>query len=505
MLVKQQGCCFAAALIALSLLAAGARADYTLTVNKNENRGTWEGWGCSLAWWGKGVGSSSYQTTYADLIFTLNTVSFNGQNLPGLGLNIARYNIGGGGLSTDNIGGTVDNKPSIQPWYKDIDGYWKDWYSTSPTSSSWDWYRDSNQRNLMWAARDRGVTFEFFANAPMWWMTSEKSSAGGALQSWNRRDFARYLASVVQYTHANWGVSVASLSPFNEPSAGWWTYPKDQEGVNLSTSVQKEILGYLREELNSRGLSGVTIASSDENTMTQALSTYNYFKGQSVVVNGVNTNVASLVGKVNVHSYNGQAPWRDNTARQNLKTSVGSKRLWVSEYGDGEGGGMTLAQTITEDLTYLRPTAWVYWQPVEPYSAWGLVNGAYGNAADETSPTRAQPAWTYYKYYVFAQFTRFLRPGYKIIGNNDHNSVAAYDSTSKKLVLITVNYGNAQNIVYDLTSLGQITGTSAAVTATNTNGSKLLFSSSVPVSGKKFTLNAEANTIYSTVVSGVTL
>ena len=495
------------ALLAL-LSAAGtlpAHADYTLTVNKNENRGTWEGWGCSLAWWGKGVGGSAYQNAYADLIFTLNTVSFRGESLPGLGMNLARYNIGGGGLPTDNIGGTVENRPSALPWYKDIDGYWKDWSNPSPTSASWDWFRDSNQRNLMWAARDRGAKFEFFANAPMWWMTTEKSSAGGALQSWNRRDFARYLANVVQYAQTNWGVSVSSLEPFNEPSAGWWTYPQGQEGCNLSQAVQKEILGYLREELNARGLSGLTIAGSDENTMTQALSTYNYFKGQNVSVSGVSTNVASLLGKVNVHSYSGLAPWRDNVARQNLKTSVGSKRLWVSEYGDDEGGGMTLAQTITEDLTYLKPTAWVYWQPVEPYSAWGLVNGAYGNPADETAATRAQPAWTYYKYYVFAQFSRFLRPGYKIIGNNDHNSVAAYDSATKKLVLISVNYGNAQKIVYDLTSLTSITGTSAAVTATNTNGSKLLFASSVPVSTKKFTINAEANTIYSTVVTGVTL
>ncbi len=39
-------------------------------------------------------------------------------------------------------------------------------------------------------------------------------------------------------------------------------------------------------------------------------------------------------------------------------------------------------QTITEDLTYLKPSAWIYWQAVEPYSAWGLVNAAYGNAQD---------------------------------------------------------------------------------------------------------------------------
>jgi galactan endo-1,6-beta-galactosidase len=479
-------------------------ADYTLTVNKNDNRGAWEGWGCSLAWWGKGVGNSAYQTTYADLVFTTKNVSFNGANLPGLGLNIARYNIGGGGLPGD-IPGLVENKPAGMPWYKDIDGYWKNWNSTALTSGSWDWYRDSNQRNLMWAARDRGAIFEFFSNAPMWWMTTEKSSAGGKLQQWNRRDYARYLASVTQYAQQNWGVRVSYLEPFNEPIAGWWNYPKEQEGVNISQSVQKEILGYLREELNARGLSNLKIAASDENNMNQAISTYNYFKGQTVAINGNNRNVAGLVDKVNVHAYNGLAPWRDNAARRNLRAAVGSKPIWMSEYGDSDGDGMVLAQTITEDLNHLKPSAWIYWQPVEASSAWGLVNAQFGSAADENSGTRARPGWIYYKYYVFAQFTRFLRPGYTVIGSSDNNSVIGYDSAGKKLVIITVNYRNAQRINYDLSSIATITGGTASVTATNTNGSKLLSESSIPVSGKRFAINAEANAIYSTVINGVTL
>lgn len=494
----------AGALLAV-LWSPSARADYTITVDKSDDRGIFEGFGCSLSWWSNGIGDSSHQNTYADLFFTLNTVSFFGRDLPGLGLSIARYNIGGGGLPTDDIGGAVDKRPKTMPWYKDIDGFWRDWYDSNPASASWDFYRDSNQRNMMWAARDRGVKFEFFANAPMWWMTTEKSSAGGALQTWNRRDFARYLASVVAFTHDHWGVSVSSLEPFNEPSAGWWRYPKDQEGVNLLPVVQKEILGYLREELDSRRLGAVTIAGSDENTMTQALSTYSYFSTQKVRVNGVNKNVASLLGKVNVHAYNGLDPWRDNAARQNLRRAVGGKRLWMSEYGDGDGSGMTLARTITEDLNHLRPSAWIYWQPVEPYSAWGLVNGAYGNASDEKSSTRGEPLWIYYKYYVFAQFSRFLRPGYKLLGSSDGNTVVAYSSSEKQLVLVSVNYGTAQNIVYDLTSIASIGEASAALTTTNTDGSKLLAGSSVLLSGKQLTIRAEANSIQSIVVRGVSL
>ena len=101
-------------LLATLTLAAAANADYTLTVNKNDNRGTWEGWGCSLAWWGNGVGGSTHQTTLADLVFTLNNVTILGNSVPGLGLNLVRYNVGGGGQAND-IPGTPENMPATRP------------------------------------------------------------------------------------------------------------------------------------------------------------------------------------------------------------------------------------------------------------------------------------------------------------------------------------------------------------------------------------------------------
>jgi hypothetical protein len=103
-----------------------------------------------------------------------------------------------------------------------------------------------------------------------------------------------------------------------------------------------------------------------------------------------------------------------------------------------------------------------------------------------------------------AQFTRFLRPGYKILGNTDHNTVAAYDAAGKKLVLITLNHGTPQQITYDLTGFSKL-GASASVTMTNTTGSKLFHDSSISVSGKRILLNAEANSVYSIVVGDAAL
>jgi galactan endo-1,6-beta-galactosidase len=492
-----------AALLCLLSVTPVASADYTIDIRKNEARGTWEGWGGSICWWGNGVGRSAYESTYADLLFTLKPVSLLNQNVPGLGLSIVRYNVGGGGQG-DTVAGAQEKLPTNFPWYKDIDGFWIDRKSQRPESSSYDWTRDGNQRSVLKAAVARGAKVEFFSNAPMWWMTQERSSAGGKLLPEKRQDFAKYLATVVKQAQDNWGVKVSSISPFNEPSAGWWTYPKEQEGANVPRDAQAEILGLLRHELNLRGLSAVSIAASDENAMTEAVATYDFFKGRSVLVGEKETRVSDLINRVNVHGYSGLELWRDNRARTALRTSVGNKPIWMSEVGDGNGGGMGLAQSITEDINHLLPSAWIYWQPIEPFSGWGLVNAKYDALADKESAERAKPTWIYQKYFTFAQFTRFLRPGHRLIGTNDLNTICSYDPVAKSLVLITVNYGTPQKIKVDLSNLSAV-GATGKVTVTNTDGPKRLSESTVSVREKVLTIDAEANSVYSTVISGVTL
>ena len=483
-----------------------ALADYTVKPDPSDQRGTWEGFGAGLSWWAQAVGGTPYHSTYTELFFGTAPVMLNGVSVPGLGLNLARYNIGGGGLPIDNIGGVTDQRPAVQPWAKDIDGYWINWYSADPASTSWDWTRDARQRAVLDSLRARGVTVEFVSHSPMWWMMDTRSSAGGNLQAWNRRDHARYLATVVQQARTRWGVDVKSIEPFNEALAGWWVYPVGQEGANIPIDAQAETLGYLREELNARGLTDVTIAASDENTITQAQAGYQGLLNRNVVVNGQTVSAASLVGKLNVHGYNGLEPWRDDVARRSLRSTVGDRRLWMSEYGDGEASGLTLAQSIVADINQLRATGWMYWQPLEPYSAWGLVNGQYSAPADETSPTRGQPWWFYSsKYHTYAQFTRFLRPGYTLIGSTDGRSVVGYDTANRKLVLITLNEGPAQTISYDLSRFARVADTSAQVTTTTFDGKSLLAPRTAPLNGKLLKLAVPANAVQSIEIPGVDL
>lgn len=88
------------------------------------------GLGCIPRLVGEDFGTRS---DLADIFFTTNSVSYSGSTLPGLGLNIVRYNAGGS--SSNSINRTTMASNSILPSRK-IDGYWIDWTSSSPSSSS---------------------------------------------------------------------------------------------------------------------------------------------------------------------------------------------------------------------------------------------------------------------------------------------------------------------------------------------------------------------------------
>ncbi len=85
----------AAACISVLLGATPARAaGYTASIDPAVTWGTWQGWGCSLAWWANAFGGSQNAQELAAIVFSTSSTQFDGQTLPGLGMNIARYNLG---------------------------------------------------------------------------------------------------------------------------------------------------------------------------------------------------------------------------------------------------------------------------------------------------------------------------------------------------------------------------------------------------------------------------
>lgn len=484
-------CGLALILVATGMCAAlPAQADYTATVDPAANWGTWKGWGCSLAWWANQFGTS---TDMADAVFTLKiavpfTSNVGTYPLPGLGFNVVRYNVGGTSTSAITVDGAAytPNNPSSLPSYKMIENYWLDWDSAAPASKSWDWTRDANQRNMMELAKERGADiFQLFSNSPPWWMCYNLSTAGSNgggdnLQSWNYDQFAVYLASVAQHAKENWGIRFESVEPFNEPSAGWWSYPCDQEGCHFDVAAQNLVILSLRSELDSRGLWDMRIASSDENTCDEELSTWNNLTGAA----------QADCAQIDTHGYMYGGGRRD--LLYDAAQSAG-KVLWDSEYGESDGSGLSLASNLNLDLRWLHPTVWCYWQPFDS-GGWGLVQSNPGDSW--VGPANI-------KWFVMAQYSRHIRPGMVMIDGGEGNTIAAYSAREKTLVLVTTNYAAPQTITYDLSKFATVGGP-VVRWETNTGGGQMhVRHNDTRLAGKSFSARFPANTVQTFEIENV--
>lgn len=425
-------------LLALTLAIANCpltAADETTTISSSTNWGTWEGWGVSLAWWAKAFGTND---DLADIFFRTDTVTWDSQSLPGLGLNIVRYNAGACSWNTyDND--TMVVSPDIIA-SRQMDGYWLNWASTDSSSSSWSWDVDSNQVAMLQKAKDNGADiFELFSNSPMWWMCYNLNPSGSDdgssdnLESWNYDQHAIYLATIAEYAADNWGITFTSVEAFNEPSADYWSGETGtQEGCHFDVSTQALVIPYLRSELDSRGLTSTIVSASDEETYDIAITTFNSF-GSAALAD---------VGRINVHGYEYGSGSRDGL--YDLVSAAG-KKLWDSEYGESDATGEELISNLILDFIWLHPTAWVYWQALDE-SGWGLIEG------DNDSGTTGAASQ---KYFVLAQFTRHIREGMTILDSGCDYAVAAYDSSSETLIIVAVNWGDAQYLNFDLSDFSQ--------------------------------------------------
>ncbi|MBU5353960.1 RICIN domain-containing protein [Paenibacillus barcinonensis] len=435
--------------------AAGA---YTAVADPSKQYQTVEGWGTSLAWWGKVVGEYSNRDEYVEKMFNPTT---------GLGLNILRYNIGGGDNPSSNV----------LEYRKAVPGY-------QPSPGVYDWTADANQRYMLQAAKAQGVNIiEAFANSAPYWMTISGSVSGAANGGNNLKpdyydDFADYLTEVVKHFRDQWGITFDTVTPLNEPVSTWWKLGNDQEGMHFDRAEQNTILSQVQASLNAKGLT-TKLSAPEEYSLDDTNAS---FKSYS-------SSVQSAISQINTHTYGGS----NRTALRNTATSAG-KHLWTSEYGDGDASGLTMSRTILKDMRNMGASAWVYWQAVDSAEGWGFFKNVLNNT-QTTSYTVNQ------KYYVMGNYSKFIRPGYKIIGMSDANTLAAYDAASGKIVLVTTNSDSTDTTVtYDLSRFSGV-GSSVQVYRTSAT-EKLQQLTNIPVQNKTFTTTAKAGSVTTYVISG---
>lgn len=455
----------------LTLMALAAET--TVTISPTPLIDAWEGWGTSLAWMGKKFGE---RKDVADLFFSTKTVQIGKERLPGLGMNIVRYNAGACGWEEVDGRRMVVSK-TILP-YRQMEGFWV-------TPERWDWSVDKVQRTMMQLARDRGADrFELFSNSPMWWMCKNDNPSGSPdgstdnLRPDQADNFAHYLAAIARHAQDHWGITFTTVEPFNEPVTNYWSQDCKQEGCHFSPTTQIDFLPRLRQALDRMGLTNMPIAASDETWVSQAITTWRCY----------DVRTRALVDQVNVHGYQGPT-----SPRVTLRKAVGKKKVWQSEHGENDRTGLRMATSIHRDITDLRATAWCYWQPLDG-AAWGLLDADLMTSRIE----RSNP-----KHFVLAQYARHIRPGMQILPTGDTDTLAAYDPTRRKLVLVLRNGESESAKTIELAAFRKARGT-ARVWITEPKGTtRYARLSDLAFDGGKLRLPLPPNSIQTLEVSGV--
>lgn len=440
--------------VIISLFATGY-SQSTIKVEKKNlittNNGYWEGWGTSLCWWANRIGYNPTLTKKSAYLFF--------DSKKGLGLNIMRYNIGGGDDPTHNHITRTDS---------DVPGW--QYYNAETGEYEYDYDADFRQLNVLKAASKaagQDAYIEVFSNSPPYFMTVSGCSTGNFKSDEDNiradayDDFAEYLAHVTHYMMKKLKLDVKSISPMNEPNTNYWpAFNYKQEGCHIDAGEsQSKLLVETKKALTRYGIDNIILTASDETNPGKQIEEIKLMTPQA----------RAAINRISAHTYgvNGIRELGQLAKEENIN-------LWMSEVdGNGTAGtnagemgaALWLANKIINDITAMEPSAWVLWQVIDTHvskdgykgrvdkgplqTMGGYWGTAYANHdTDEVILTQ--------KYYAFGQFTRYIRPGSSLIICNNGlnrgcNAMAAIDSKGKQITVVCTNTtANNQNMNIDL-------------------------------------------------------
>lgn len=334
-----------------------------------------DGFGASAAWWAQAVGawSENAKGEVLDLLF---------DSEKGIGLNILRYNIGGGKVTYIQDPWRSAASLQVDPGVFDISG-------------------DAEAISIVKGAVDRGVdTVVAFANTPPPELSVSGKVTGADdgssnLPEENYEAFADYLIGASKALRQE-GIPVAYVSPVNEPQ--WnWKESNGQEGCHYSPEEAVAMAKALDDritELEADFKVSVIEAGEWGDAMDYAELLFDM-----ELVN---------MDHFAAHSYWSGASQKKMFMRE-FKQLDQNYKLWMTEWTEMNSGrdygmdsAMIMANTIYEDLTLLNVSSWQYWIAVSKYDYRdGLI---YTNGSSETYETTK-------RLYALGQFSKYILKG----------------------------------------------------------------------------------------------
>ncbi len=397
----------------------------SIGVNKFVEHQTFETFGTSSCWWSQTIDNEEDAREIARLLYDDET---------GLGLDIYRYNIGGG--EKDN--------PNCRIW--DVTRRTESFYVYNPEKGEYeyDFTRDANARRMLDMAVEYGAQeVILFCNSPHFSMTASGHASGGLTEYASNLPKENYMA-FVEYvlTIADWfvaqGYPVTAISPINEPQWKWGGDWVGQEGCHYTADETVEVLELFATEMKKRN-SPYKLSGPETGELSPGYYEYIDKFFASEILNGF------------CDTYAGHSYWIDN--KIDVKTAAGDK--FRNEYPDKKfemsewcelpltidsttiDSGLYMANIIIQDLNLLNAVSWQSWTAV---NGDGLMELKDGNLV------------IYNRYYAYKHFTQFIESGMKRIDvldsfkEDSQIASTAFKGNGKTVMVLVNNAETEQNI-----------------------------------------------------------
>ncbi len=435
-------CIVLAWLQAFTFLVFTSGKKQTIGVNEFMKHQTFEGFGTSSAWWSQTIDDEETAREIARLLYDDET---------GLGLDIYRYNIGGGEKENPHcrIGDPNRRTESFYVLNEETGKY------------EYDFTRDANARRMLDMAVEYGATeVILFCNSPHFSMTASGHASGGLteyasnLPEENYKAFVDYVLTIADWFVAQ-GYPVTAISPINEPQWKWGGDWVGQEGCHYTAEETVEVLELFTLEMQKRN-SPYKLNGPESGELSPGY--YEY----------IDKFFESEILSEFCEYYSGHSYWIDNNLW--AKSEVGKKfaeqypdkKLEMSEWCELPltidsttiDSGLYMANIIIQDLNLMNAVSW---------QSWTAVNG------DGLMEIRDGNLVVYNRYYAYKHFANFIKQGMVRIdvmdSLEDNSKVASTAFTDgEKTVMVLVN--NDEN-PQDITFYGNISPTEIYVTDAN--------------------------------------
>ncbi len=405
-----------------------------ITLNPDKVYQEYDGIGASGAWWAQIVGGwtntdengEEVRNVISRLLYDKKT---------GIGMNIYRYNIGGGSAHSGN---------------GEYSDFARRTESFDAGEGEYDFTRDANAVYMMkQAVKDGADEVILFVNSPIerltknGWAHLKKNQAFRTnLSRKNYSAFADYCLDVTEH-FVKEGLPVKYLSPINEP---FWIWTGGQEGCHYSPRQAGKVMRCVALKLRERNsLDTVKLSGVENGDIRWFNKSYTRWllKYKEVV---------GCIDSIDLHSYclHMPIPFFNNRVkflkryRKWLDRKYPDIPVKMSEWTHMVGGkncgmdsALETAKIMYEDMTILNVTSWQHWLACSHYDYHdGLIYLDLENKTYEMTK----------RYYVTGNFSKYIPLGavrFDACCDDNDVKIIAFKN-EKKTIIIVINPTNIE-------------------------------------------------------------